>query len=187
MEQKPEPDDSALIHQCLKSREDLKQSFKSLYDRHTKGLFSFLMRLTGDCSTAEDILQETFERVYEQLNDRRVVDNFSSYLYATGRNIYHDMLRKKKRSQAFIESRAHEIARTSGIRDGVEEHQRILEQIICELPPMEREVFLLKRRRGFDFETIASICECSVRTAKSRMKKAVDRLFKNAREKGITE
>ena len=54
------------------------------------------------------------------------------------------------------------------------------------LPANEREVLLLKHVEGLTFDEVAEAVGCSVRTAKYRMKAAVEALATDLRARGVT-
>lgn len=76
------PTDWELVEQARRQREagfavgpDPRGSdagaFATLFERHAKAVFSYLLRLTGDPALAEDLIQETFLAAYRHLGDLR--------------------------------------------------------------------------------------------------------------------
>ncbi len=177
-------EDRELLSVCLENRNNLLKEFKTLYLKHKNGVFTFLIRHTNDLHASEDLLQETFIRVYERLTQAADIDNFKAYLFTTARNLCNEYFRKNQRARTALESISMDApSEKKQFNEDYPEHA--LEELIHELPPEEKEVFVLKRIDCFDFRTISSICGCSVRTAKTRMKNAVRMLHKNAKLKGL--
>ena len=61
----------------------------------------------------------------------------------------------------------------------------LLRNTISNLPPEERAVFLLKQDLGQTYEQVAQALSCSVRTAKYRMKSALERIALSAERLGV--
>jgi hypothetical protein len=68
---------------------------EKLHERHRDEVFGFLRRLSGDRQLAEDLLQETFFRVYTHLDRCDPEQSFRSWLYEIARNIAIDALRRR--------------------------------------------------------------------------------------------
>src|SRR4051795_3645728 len=71
-------------------------AFRLLVERHSRKVFRLAFRLTGNETDAEDVVQETFLRVYRNLNqfDEKAV--FTSWLYRIASNYAVDLLRTRK-------------------------------------------------------------------------------------------
>jgi RNA polymerase sigma-70 factor (ECF subfamily) len=63
----------------------------------------------------------------------------------------------------------------------------IVRAAVDELPAREREVFLLRHVEGLTFAEVATALGCSVRTAKYRMRAAVDSLAADLRRRGVVD
>jgi len=58
-------------------------------------------------------------------------------------------------------------------------------QILQKLPTDQREIFLLREQTGCDFKTAAHITGCSINTAKSRLRYALQRLQSELKSMGF--
>ena len=138
------PSDIDLIRQCRTDHDRLIRNFRTLYDRHKGGLFSFVARFLGreDHALAEDVVQETFVRFFERASTGYPVDNPPQYLYAIARHLCSEELRKRDTRRR---AEAQSIRAWPGNASGAEDSEQIemIEQIVAELPPREKEVFLL--------------------------------------------
>lgn len=76
-------------------------AFRELYRRHTPRLYLLILRLLGGMeSDAEDVVQETWLRVCEQLDRFRWDSAFPTWLRAIGVNVARDLLRRHGRDPA---------------------------------------------------------------------------------------
>jgi RNA polymerase sigma-70 factor, ECF subfamily len=69
--------------------------FERYLKRYRKPIFSYVVRLVKDEAAAEDIAQETFVRLYKEL-DRIRDQTASAWLYRVARNLVTDYIRKKR-------------------------------------------------------------------------------------------
>jgi RNA polymerase sigma-70 factor (ECF subfamily) len=65
------------------------------------------------------------------------------------------------------------------------EERRLLSAAIADLPPSEREVFLLRKREGLTYAEVADAVGCSPRTAKNRMAAALTLLGAGLERRGL--
>src|SRR5262249_15136994 len=121
-----------------------------LYERHRTQLFSFFVRLTGDPTFSEDLVQESFLRMLKHRETFESIHRFTAWMYQIGRNVHIDALRKRKRSnspqlpeeaQREIPSDALSPDQASHLKEGVE----ILQVALGQLPLELREPLILSR------------------------------------------
>jgi RNA polymerase sigma-70 factor (ECF subfamily) len=72
--------------------------FDALYMAHSRVLYAFLLGQTGDRETAEDLLQETFVRVWQHLEAVLALpqERRRFWLFATARNLLRDLYRRRQ-------------------------------------------------------------------------------------------
>lgn len=177
--------DEDLVLRCRRDRAALHGSFHALYERHAGKCLRFLRSLTGSDERAKDCLQETFLRVYHQLDRYDPARPFGPWLYGIARHVAQDLARRDARRPA--EPLAAEPA--AGAAPPEAERREVgtlVRQAVGALPANEREVLLLKHVEGLTFDEVAEAVGCSVRTAKYRMKAAVEALATDLRARGVT-
>lgn len=171
-------------------------AFEALFARHRRPLFTFLLHLTGARDLAEDIFQETFVRVLRARERYEASGRFVAWLHVIARNALRDHQRRAGvRRVVTTEStltgdggdatpaRLEDLQGTRTDRRGdpavQSESQDLrarIEAALLELPPAQREVFLLRERAGLDYAAIAEVVDCPPATAKSRMRYALSGL-----------
>jgi RNA polymerase sigma-70 factor (ECF subfamily) len=119
-----------------------------LYDRYRQALYAFLLRLSGNPSLAEDLVQETFLRALEKV-PRGAGDHPRAWIFRVARNLLYDHLRRAKREEASLEEevrlgQSFEPPDSLGV-------QRVLKR----LPPQYREILLLREVEGMSYEEIS--------------------------------
>src|SRR5512142_1875060 len=62
-------------------------SFEALYNLHKRRVYSLCLRMTGDCSRAEDMTQEAFLQLYRRIGSFRGESAFATWLHRLTVNI----------------------------------------------------------------------------------------------------
>lgn len=158
-------------------------AFEALLKRYEKGLYHFSLRLLDNRMLAEDVTQEAFVRVIKASSRYKASTSFRNYLYRIARNLCLDILRKRT-------SEGHrETGDGSGsgeILDAVPDNspgpesladtrqvRMALHQALSNLPPEQREVFLLKEVRDMKLQDVATVTGTKLNTVKSRLRYAL--------------
>lgn len=77
--------------------------FQTLYERHADAVYRFALYLSGDPMSAEDIVSETFIRVWDA-RERVELTTVRSYLLAIARNVFLHGKRSERRLLEMPES-----------------------------------------------------------------------------------
>lgn len=157
------------------------QAFAQLYERHRGSLFRYLLRLVRQQAVAEDLFQETWNRLI-QARDRYVPQSrFSAWLFQIAHRLALDWLRRdpQHRSES-IEERVSEFPAAGELApDAVllgDEGRARLMAAIAALPEDQRAALLLKAEGDLSLEDIARIQDTGRETVKSRLRYALAKL-----------
>ena len=150
-------------------------AFVSLYNHYKSPVYGFCVKMLGDRSAAQDVMQETFLRVYEN-RDRLVKTNsFKSWVFTIARNQCLNYLRRHKR-QVSIDDTV--VKATLRVGQGQEAHLEKSEQIalvneyLRMLSDDYREVLILREYQNLSYEEIAAVTRSTLSAVKSRLFKA---------------
>ena len=171
-----ELDDSALM---LRYKDGDAGAFETLYRRHNDSLFRYLMRLSLHRDTAEDLFQDAWGKIINSRHNYRPTAKFSTFLFRVAHNCFIDHLRKNKRHIAETSFDPDLTASTDGEPDQVtEKHlaRRRLDTWLSQIPPEQRDVFLLYEEAGLSIDEIATVTGVNRETAKSRLRYATGKL-----------
>lgn len=153
-----------------------------LMDRYKRPILNFVYRLLGNASEADDIAQEVFVRVYQNIRKFRPGKaRFSTWLFQIARNAAIDQLRKRARRQ---EQPMANIAPAAPEAREVEAHE-IGERIaaaVAELPEDQRTAFVLAEYHDMSYADIADIMDCSEKSVESRLYRAKQLLRKQLQD-----
>jgi RNA polymerase sigma-70 factor (ECF subfamily) len=154
------------------------QAFDILVHRYKDQLLNFVYRFVGNRSDAEDIVQETFLRVYKNKHYYKEIAKFSTWVYTIAGNLAKTELRRRKRHKIFSVSNFVNEERDYDIPD--REHspekkvdstiqENIIQKAIEKLPTKFKEVIILRDIQGFAYEEISQILNIPLGTVKSRV------------------
>lgn len=166
-------------------------AFDVLVRRYKNQLMNFVCRFVGNREEAEDIVQDTFVRLYRNKHSYRRIARFSTWIYTIAGNLAKTELRKRKGrrllaiSQLGCEDKDYEIEDSAfdpeqevdGTMKGA-----IIQREIDRLPPKFRQVIILRDIQELSYEEISEIIKAPLGTVKSRVNRARLRLQKRLEE-----
>ena len=175
-------DDSEVVAAFLAGN---RRAFNELVERYQNRLLNFVYRTTGDRERAEDLVQETFIRVYRHLHRFDQSKKFSTWIYTIASNLAKNELRNRSRNplvlfQTILKNRQ-EDQRPLEWEDNTyrpddlfrkRQLKQVVDSVVGELPEHHRTVFILREMEGKTYEEIAEITDTNLGTVKSRLNRA---------------
>ena len=151
-------------------------AFETLFQRHSRRVYSICLRMLGNPSEAEDAAQDVFVQLFRKIGSFRGESAFTTWLHRM--TVNQVLMRFRKRSVRF-ESITEDGDFTAIVQGGTERPSRMpiidriaLDRAITQLPPGYRTVFVLHDVEGFEHEEIANRLKCTIGTSKSQLHKA---------------
>jgi len=167
-----EPSDAALVARVL---EGDPTAFRVLVDRHYAACGRFAYRMLGQREDTEDVLQETFVRLYRALGSYEERESFRGWLYRILVNECRSLARRRvRRERRFVSDDGVAERRAGPSGDHDSELRDVLQRALDRVEPPMREAFLLKYGEGFDYPAMAAMTGSSVSALKMRVKRARD-------------
>jgi RNA polymerase sigma-70 factor (ECF subfamily) len=167
-------------------------AFGVLVKRHKTPIYNFVLRQVRNKTTAEDLTQDLFVRIVQSASTFKHEARFTTWVYSIARNLCIDHLRKMslRRHPSLDQSSGKESegptlgerladSHPSAAADRRAVSNDIAERIVAaveDLPPEQREVFLLRQLARVPFKEIAEMTGVPENTVKSRMRYALERL-----------
>lgn len=167
------------------------RAFEVLYQRHRGGLYRYLSRHTRNPEAANDLFQEVWSKVIASRERYEARAKFQTFLYRIAHNCFVDYCRRATvRAEVSGDRLAHGSSGQEDWQSALpapddEQPDARAEQAqaaaryraaLAQLPPEQREVFLLYEESGLSLEEIAVITAVGPETAKSRLRYAVTKL-----------
>lgn len=144
-------------------------------------LFKMSLRITQNNEEAEDIVQETLIRLWNERSKWQLISNIESYSMTICRNLSLDYLRHKENQNITLNSSLHDCADSTPMPDEAlqnDERQASVAKIINNLPEKQRTVVQLRDIEGMSYKEIASILEISESDVKVTLYRAREVLRK---------
>lgn len=163
------------------------EAFDLLVSRYKDSLANYLYRFLGDSKEVEDLLQETFMRVYRNRHSYRRIAKFSTWLYTIAGNLARSEYRKRKRRRVYSlqsvnrdeEEYEVEIPDETFAPDRHTEstiQDRYIQEALKQIPEEFREVVVLRDVQQLSYEEIAEITGLPMGTVKSRINRGRTKL-----------
>jgi RNA polymerase sigma-70 factor (ECF subfamily) len=144
-----------------------------LFDRHKSRLFALLYHLMGDRGTAEDLVGETFLRVYLARARYRAGTAFMPWLFTIARNLALGELRHRnvviRAQQRLTEDASRN--QSEWIVEQYDISERVRTALAC-LPEEQRSALVLKEYQQLDYREIGRTLGCSEAAARARTYRA---------------
>jgi len=174
-------DEAAVVAQA---RTGDAKAFNELLQRYERKIFRLALHITQNREDAEDVLQETFLKAYQHLDQFQGQSKFYTWIVRIAVNQALMKLRKRKSDRSVsldetIDTGEDTVAREIAAWDenpeqqyGREELNQILTSAVDGLTPIYRAVFVLRDVDGLSTEETAEALELSVPAVKSRLLRA---------------
>ncbi len=157
------------------------EAFNVLVDRYKNRLLNFVYRFVKDYDVAEDIVQETFLRVFRKRRDYKAIANFSTWIFTIAGNLAKSELRRRKRWRFLSIDATDEEEKSFEIQDPGMRPDRVtavrmlnenVQDSIDTLQSKYKEALILRDIEGMSYQQIAEVAGVPVGTVKSRVNRA---------------
>jgi RNA polymerase sigma-70 factor (ECF subfamily) len=183
--------EARLVKRALKGDQ---QAFADIVDLYQDKLYHMSYRMLYNRQEAEDVVQDTFLRVYRNLDRYDDSMKFSTWIYRIATNLCIDRLRRRRPTYSLdAESTDHEGLdgysilpsddRTPESEIVLSETQRIIRQAIENLPAKYKTVMVLRYLQDMSLQEISDVMDMPVTTIKTRVHRGREFLRKRLEHK----
>lgn len=157
-------------------------AFAELYQALSPRLYGFLVRLSGDTATAEDLLQQTFLQIHVARSRFVRGADVTPWAMAIARRLFIDVVRRNKsRATDLVDSAVLDETNASGIPTAEDwlvahETEAVIESRLAALTPNQRDAFQLVKQEGLSIAEAASVLGISATAVKLRAHRAYAQL-----------
>jgi RNA polymerase sigma-70 factor (ECF subfamily) len=159
-------------------------ALQELVEKYKRLLHGFIVKMTRGSDEPDEIFQEVWFKAISRL-DRYREDNFPGWLVRIAHNLVIDRSRRRKPDVSLDASRGDALS----MADMIPSKQRAPDSLAAsrelagrigvaveQLPPKQREVFLMRLQADLPFKEIAKMQGVSINTALARMQYALTKL-----------
>ena len=161
------------------------EAWKALYDGHKGYVFTVMVRIVRETSTAEDLAQDCWILIFKKIDQFEHRSPFKSWAAKVATNVALQHVRRRNPKHVELP----EIPDRAPRLDDVVIDQAALESAIARMPPGYRAVLEL-RRAGFSYDEIAEAMEIQAVSARTQYHRALGflhRIFTTGAPEGAEE
>ena len=163
--------DRALVREYLDGR---REAAGGLVDRYHKRLYNVALRMLHNAQDAEDATQTVFLNAFLKLRTYDPKFRFFSWIYRMTVNESLNVLKRRKQTVTLEDEP--DLAAPGATPEDATALQDRVGKALMQLKPDDRAVVVLKHFVFFSYEEIADVLEIPVKTVKSRLFTARERL-----------
>ncbi len=151
------------------------EAFGQLYRLYSGRLFGYLVKLIKSEVFAQELLQDTFVKLWNSRQNINPEKSFRSYLFRIAENNVYDFFRKaareKKLREAIIKSACEHYEH---VEENLltKENEQILQDAINLLPPKRRQIFQMIKIEERSYDEVSTLLNISVSTINDHIVKA---------------
>lgn len=176
--------------------EDLMELFQGGYDeaysvivtRYRERIHQFIFRYTKNHLDSEDLVQETFLRVFRSRNSYERIARFSTWLYTIAQNLIRNQYKRSQRMQMVSLNQTDDQEQEVMIdlpdsAMAIDEHLHLsmtvsqLQKSLESIPSEFRDVLVMRDVQQLSYEEIMEITQLPMGTVKSRINRGRSRLY----------
>lgn len=158
------------------------KAFSILFNRYSQKISNLSFRFSGQKDFAEEIVQETFIRIWEKADLFKKGYRFSSWIYRIALNL---CINQKKETNIFQSLNTNddvEIELPTGEKDIseqliIKEEYEMLQAALMKLPDKQRMALLLAREEGYSYIEIGKLLGLSISSVESLIYRARKKLI----------
>lgn len=148
-------------------------AFNEMVNRYKDRLMNVIGRMLSSAEEAEDIVQETFVRVYQHRQSFNFKHCFSTWIYTIALNLARNELRKRKKFKYYeisdMQGNEKELAVEMKIPSRLPE---VIKEAVDDLPEKYKTAFILRDVQELPYDEVARVLSVPLGTVKSRVNRA---------------
>lgn len=156
-------------------------SFTFIYHKYVGLLYSFVFNIVSNKDTAQDIVQETFIKIWstrEQIDENKI---FRNYIFTIAKHLLLNGLRSKINNTLPLDS-IHEEDLTNDTIDNNDTIQSKLDKISFakkKLPPRQLQLFEMNKEQGLSISEIMDTTNLSEQSVRNQIHLAIKTIRKH--------
>ncbi|MEM6337619.1 MAG: RNA polymerase sigma-70 factor [Bacteroidota bacterium] len=157
---------------CRRIQASDRAAFTELYQALQADLIRYALRVTHDERAAQDVVQETFVKVWQKRETLDPNRSLRALLYTTTRNLSINVVQSYRNRYGEADAEGLDrLGEASGVEARIDADRlsRRMQAWIEELPERRREAFRLSRDSGLSHDEIAEVMQVSPRTVNTHI------------------
>ncbi len=170
-------------------RPSIRERFESLYSQHQREVWAAAYARWMDADSALDVCQETFLRLWKQLETNEDIQNPRAWLLRVARNLAEDYAKSAFRRNGTHSPEVFDGLPSAGDQptDKMERDETFAQVrgLLDDLPSADREILTLRYALEYDAPQIAEILGLAVTAIHMRLSRARQRLAEKLSAQGV--
>lgn len=176
-------------------KENLEDSIIDIYNHHYLDVYRFLICFSGNQNDAEDMTQEVFLRVLNNLSSLNRINNLKTWIFSIAKHVAVDHYRKKRFATLFTEGFFLQFKSNDTEPNELVEQSELKKSVhvaISKLKPNFRTVVILRGINELSIKETAEILQCSeskvkvdyhraLKALKNKLNTDIEEVFINAK------
>ncbi|HNW52871.1 MAG TPA: RNA polymerase sigma factor [Bacteroidales bacterium] len=129
--------------------------YNSCADLYSDGVYRFILKNIKDRDTAQDIVQESYVRMWEKVKEISY-EKARAYLFTTAYHTMIDHIRKNQRISSLDEDYTLTHDESPGTYNDLKE---VINEAVAKLPEIQRSAIMLRDYEGYSYEEIGEILQ----------------------------
>jgi RNA polymerase sigma-70 factor, ECF subfamily len=168
-----------------------KVKISDIYKQYSPEIYRYLYKLSGNRDTAEDLLQEVFEKFIAYTAEKEIQEEkYRPFLYKTAHNLcINHLIRQNRAHPGAIDDLEDSLKTEDKHHDQLvlDEINRKIYQILETVEPESSSIFIMHKETGLNYDEIARNLSISARTVRRRVKNVIDILYVELKKDGFIE
>ena len=152
------------------------QCLGKLYERYKSVLFNYFLRTTGDNDSSNDLVMETFERVYKYRNSYMYPKKVRTWIFSIASNLLRDYFKKAKKLKALNLSDVEIITNYPQYSMDEAYKNNLLQKALNHLKPSQRNIITMYYLLEMSYEDIAACQNISINNARITVCRALKKM-----------
>jgi len=147
------------------------QAFATLFNLFLPRLYPFIIKFTRSETTAQEIIQETFIRVWLNRDKLSEIENPGGWLYKVASNECYSYARKRALNNKLFNTGTPETEQVAVMQPALElkELKALIHEAVHKLPAQRKKIYLMSRNQGKSIPEIAAALGLSPNTVKNAL------------------
>ncbi|WP_448104401.1 RNA polymerase sigma factor [Pedobacter panaciterrae] len=175
-------DDNLLLRQIFAGDE---RAFNQMYYQTNKNIYNAIMAYVKNEHIAIELVQQVYVKFWNNRQKLKGVQNLKDYLFIIAKNLTLDHFKKVTKETKFFAEltlRGSDVVNTTDEKIEQIEYDKLLQNAIGQLPPQQKEAWLLVNEQELSYAEIAEKMNVSKLTVKRHLelsRKSVRDYFKS--------
>lgn len=166
------PENEKILLQKIAENDEF--SFSTIFDHYRPVIYTLALRYTGAAWLAEEVVQDTFLKVWLRRSTLPEIENFGGWLYTIAQGLTINAAKKAGREQLNLKEWAQQYNLPEAAPTVEEtEYYGILKEAVDRLPQRQQQVYKLIKQEGLKRGEAAERLQVSEETIKSNLDHAM--------------